>query len=141
MPLVIENIMNTNESTLKMFLFPCSFCICTNKITKKKKQKANPNLNFCYFPYQTDTIPPTIACIDDVFETVSPGVFSKPVSWTEPTATDNSGGTIFLISRSHAPGSPFNIGSTQVTYIFSDESGNTANCTFTITITEGKFDN
>ena len=45
-------------------------------------------------------------------------------SWAESTATDNSG-SVSLSSRSHAPGSVFSTGSTQVTCVFTDPaSGN-----------------
>lgn len=58
------------------------------------------------------------------------------VSFQEPTATDNSG-TVVLVSRSHAPGSIFHIGTTEVTYIFRDLNGNTGSCTFTVTVLRG----
>lgn len=58
--------------------------------------------------------------------------------FAEPTSTDNSG-VVSLQQRSHAPGSFFMIGATVVTYIFVDAAGNTAECTFTITVVEGKY--
>ena len=85
-----------------------------------------------------DTIPPTIACINDVVDTVNTGVTGTIVTWTEPTATDNSG-TATLSSRTHAPGTFFLVGTTDVTYTFVDSSGNSATCTFTVTVIECKF--
>lgn len=58
------------------------------------------------------------------------------VTWTEPTATDVSD-TQTLQSRSHAPSSFFLVGDTVVTYTFVDASGNTAVCSFTISIIPG----
>ncbi len=55
------------------------------------------------------------------------------VTWTEPTATDNSG-TQPSFTQSHQSGDIFIVGTTQVRYIFSDVSGNQAVCTFTVTI-------
>ena len=66
------------------------------------------------------------------------GIGGSQVSWSEPTATDNSG-IVSLQSRTHAPGQFFVVGSTPVTYTFVDGSGNTARCTFTVIVTEGKY--
>ncbi len=80
-----------------------------------------------------DTIPPVIRnCPSDKTETTSTGV--AQVTWTEPSATDNSG-IEPIVSRSHAPGSSFFVGTTTVvTYTFSDLSGNTARCTFNVIV-------
>ena len=55
------------------------------------------------------------------------------VMWTEPTATDNSGMTP-TVTQSHQPGDSFLVGTTQVTYTFTDIAGNEAMCSFTVTI-------
>ncbi|XP_071824327.1 uncharacterized protein [Apostichopus japonicus] len=80
-----------------------------------------------------DVIPPRVACVQDILETVPLESLGTTVFWTEPTATDESG-AVSLQQRSHAPGSFFSVGSTTVTYIFVDASGNTADCIFTITV-------
>ena len=56
------------------------------------------------------------------------------VSWEEPSATDSSGNPQRI--RSHSPGTRFPIGETTVRYTFTDTSGNSATCTFTITVRE-----
>ena len=60
------------------------------------------------------------------------GTQSRSVTWIEPTAFDNSGRQP-TISRSHQPGQNFPVGISQVTYTFTDSSGNEAQCSFTIT--------
>ncbi|XP_038068995.1 mucin-17-like isoform X23 [Patiria miniata] len=52
-------------------------------------------------------------------------------SWTEPTATDNSG-QVPSVDRSHEPGAVFTEDSTMVTYTFTDAMGNQANCVFLV---------
>ncbi|XP_072013269.1 uncharacterized protein [Amphiura filiformis] len=85
---------------------------------------------------EIDEIPPqVIGCPPDIEDTVDLGQVGKTVSWTEPSSRDNSG-TSSMTSRSHRPGAFFTIGVTEVTYVFSDPSGNTADCSFTITIIE-----
>ncbi|PIK56482.1 putative hyalin [Apostichopus japonicus] len=86
---------------------------------------------------EVDDTPPDVTCIQDITRTVTIDSTGTTVFWTEPTATDNSG-VVSLQSRSHAPGEFFSPGTTQVTYIFVDPSGQTAFCTFTVTVTPAK---
>ena len=58
------------------------------------------------------------------------------VSWTAPTATDTNGVTL---TSSHNPGDTFPIGNTPVTYTATDEAGNTAQISFTVSIILGTF--
>ncbi|XP_071945838.1 uncharacterized protein [Antedon mediterranea] len=93
------------------------------------------NLALCTFTVTIiDTYAPDI--IGCPLSFISPTGVTEPdgvTTWTEPTATDNSG-TVPIRSRSHAPGSTFDLGETTVTYTFTDFSGNVASCTFTVTI-------
>ena len=89
---------------------------------------------FCILATPIDTIPPFVrGCPDDIRITASAGVNSALVVWTEPTATDSSGNTP-TVRRTHAPNSDFPVGTTIVTYIFTDGSDNTARCTFDVTV-------
>ncbi|HQV51459.1 MAG: HYR domain-containing protein [Flavobacteriales bacterium] len=57
---------------------------------------------------------------------------NETATWTAPTFSDNcTGGSI---STSHAPGSTFSVGTTTVTYTAIDATGNTAMCSFDITV-------
>ena len=56
------------------------------------------------------------------------------VSWTPPTASDNSGEAVTLTSD-HSPGDTFTIGTTTVTYASADSYGNTATSTFNVVVT------
>ena len=60
------------------------------------------------------------------------GTNSRVVTWTEPTATDDSGVTPTVV-QSHSSGDMFPVGTTQVMYTFTDAAGNMAMCTFSIT--------
>ena len=55
------------------------------------------------------------------------------VTWTDPTATDNSGITP-TVTQTHQSGDSFNVGTTMVTYTFTDMAGNQATCTFSVSI-------
>ena len=61
------------------------------------------------------------------------------VSWTPPTASDNSGEAVTLTSD-YSPGDTFPIGTTTVTYTATDAYGNTATSSFDVIVT-GKYVN
>ena len=61
------------------------------------------------------------------------GQATATVTWTPATATDNSGDTPTL-AVTHNPGDSFPIGTTLVTYTFTDASSNSAVCTFSVTV-------
>lgn len=58
--------------------------------------------------------------------------------FSEPTAFDAIG-TASLVTSSASSGDFFLVGSTEVTYIFRDDSGNMATCNFNIVVVEGKL--
>ena len=85
-----------------------------------------------YF-YVADTESPRIRNIPiDIAQNTDPGLATAVVSWTPPTAIDNSGSQTLV--PSHTPGDSFNIGNTTVTYTSTDQSANTEVKTFTVTI-------
>ncbi|XP_070570885.1 uncharacterized protein [Ptychodera flava] len=56
----------------------------------------------------------------------------KSVTWEEPIAQDNSKEVI--IDKTSAPGDCFAKDTTEVTYVFYDQSANQANCSFNVTV-------
>ena len=62
----------------------------------------------------------------------------QTATWTEPTATDNCTPSASLVrTRSHAPGATFPVGTTAVTYTFTDAAGNVSlACTFNVVVTD-----
>ena len=54
------------------------------------------------------------------------------VSWVPPSYSDNCSGTI--LSSTKSPGNTFNTGTTLVTYTATDAAGNTATCSFNVTV-------
>lgn len=55
------------------------------------------------------------------------------VIWIAPSATDNCGGV--TLTSTHNSGDTFPLGTTTVVYTATDDAGNTAQCTFDITVT------
>ncbi len=80
-----------------------------------------------------DKTPPVIAgCPANITATAAAGATGAPATWTAPTATDNC--SLQSLTASAQPGSTFNIGTTTVTYTAKDVAGNTATCTFSVTV-------
>ena len=63
-----------------------------------------------------------------------PGSPNGTVSWTPPTASDNSGDEVTLTSD-YSPGDAFPIGTTAVTYTAMDAYGNSATSSFNVVVT------
>ena len=81
----------------------------------------------------TDNEKPVISnCPADVMVNTTSGQSYAPATWTEPTATDNSGSVTLTSNKNN--GDNFNIGTTQVTYIAADEAGNTRFCRFDVIV-------
>ena len=84
-----------------------------------------------------DVIPPVVTCPADIVRIVELGTSRIIVTFDLPQATDNSG-NVFESARSQSPGDEFAVGNTVVTYTFSDAAGNTASCSFTVSVISGK---
>ena len=76
---------------------------------------------------------PTGAVVTATAECTTTGTI---VTYTDPTASDNSG-QAFISSRTHNSGQFFPIGTTTVTYTFEDRSQNSVPYTFNVVVQEG----
>ena len=91
-------------------------------------------MNHTSLVVSVDNENPVIAgCPTDQSFDTDAGVATATVSWTEPTAEDNSGTQ--SLTSTHLPGATFSIGTTAVTYTSEDDAGNTDTCTFNVIIT------
>jgi len=68
----------------------------------------------------------------------SPGDCLVSVSWTEPTAMDIN--TPVTVSKSHLPGDDFPVGTTTVTYTFTNALSQSSTCSFDVTVEYRFFD-
>ena len=87
-----------------------------------------------FSPDSADTSAPVFTyCPEDIVAFAAEGTTSTSVSWSEPTAVDNSGSVFY--GKTHTSGDQFPLGSTTVVYLARDPSTNTASCTFTVAVT------
>ncbi|MEM7186193.1 MAG: HYR domain-containing protein [Bacteroidota bacterium] len=84
-----------------------------------------------------DDIDPMIACPADVAVDTDPGLCSAMVTFPDAIALDNC--TVTVAQTGGLPsGSAFPVGVNVVEFTATDSSGNTAVCTFTITVTDNE---
>ena len=80
-----------------------------------------------------DTQPPVISCpANIVLEPTCPT--GAVATYTTPVGTDNCPGAVTTRTAGLASGSVFSIGTTTVTYTVNDAHGNSASCSFTVTV-------
>ncbi len=94
--------------------------------------------NYDLFNVTADDTPPVITgCPVNDTSRLAPGSSSTTFSWKEPTVFDNDG--ILSVINSHNQSDLFYAGETVVTYVATDNSFNTATCSFTLTV-QGDFE-
>lgn len=80
-------------------------------------------------------LPPQFSfCPSNISVTAPADTCTFPIYWDEPVAVDSCSQGGILLSGDFAPGDPFSIGVTTVTYEASDASGNISTCSFTVEI-------
>lgn len=95
-------------------------------------------IQVCIFFFSVDSDPPVITvCPNDITQTVLTGEQGGIVNFPEPIATDNSGIVFVSNDPQFYSGFYFPLGTTTVTYVFSDNVPLTAVCSFTVTINTG----
>jgi uncharacterized repeat protein (TIGR01451 family) len=111
---------------------------CANKgantVTLTVKDAAN-NTSTCLATVTVvDTTPPSITCQADIIADFDSAVNGAVVTYTTPVGTDNCSGATTTQIAGLASGSTFPAGSTTNTFRVTDTSGNTAQCSFKVTV-------
>ncbi|HLP12161.1 MAG TPA: DUF2341 domain-containing protein [Flavobacteriales bacterium] len=99
---------------------------------------ANGNSSLCSFTVTVidDQTPVFVSCPANIVANAGFGICNAIVSWPAPVAGDNCSGTSLLQTSGPVSGSSFPIGVTTIAYTATDASGNTAVCTFTVTVVD-----
>ncbi len=95
--------------------------------------EAGPSCNFTITV--NDTQPPTITCPANIIRPTDPGLCSAVVTYPTPTVSDNCP-NVGAPNCAPPSGSIFPKGVTTVNCSVADASGNTANCSFIITVND-----
>ena len=78
-------------------------------------------------------MPTFTGCPSEILVNTTANSLTGVATWTEPSATDNSGAVDSLVGD-YSPGDTFSVGTTLVTYTAMDIYGNVATCTFNVTV-------
>ncbi|MBK8643244.1 MAG: HYR domain-containing protein [Saprospiraceae bacterium] len=112
--------------------FPVGVTTNTFKVTD-----ASGNTATCSFTVTVnDTQLPVISCPANIAKNNDPGLCSALVNYTAPTGTDNCPGANTIQTAGLASASYFPVGVTTNTFKVTDASGNTATCSFTVTVSD-----
>ncbi|MBX7093572.1 MAG: HYR domain-containing protein [Flavobacteriales bacterium] len=82
-------------------------------------------------------LPVFTSCPSNITQNAVAGTCAATVSWTTPVATDNCSATVTQTSGAIS-GSSFSVGTSTVTYTATDPAGNTATCSFTVTVVDAQ---
>jgi len=98
---------------------------------------ASGNTAQCTFTITiVEDVPPEITCPTDINIDSDPGNCGATVNYTEPEGTDNCGGATTSLTAGLPSGSEFPVGTTTVSFEVTDISGNTASCSFDVTVSD-----
>lgn len=86
-----------------------------------------------------DNTNPTITCSSNITVFNDPGICDAVVDYPPSVALDNCSGAITTQIAGFDTGSNFPIGTTTNTFLVTDKSGNSATCSFTITVLNGSI--
>lgn len=89
----------------------------------------------------SDNENPAITCPSNISVNNDPGNCSAIVQFNVPAGTDNCPGANTTLTAGQAPGSAFNVGTVSNSYTVTDAAGNTASCSFTVTVTDNENPN
>ena len=96
----------------------------------------NDNTASCSFTVTVeDTEDPTIECPDDIVVPLKPLECEAEIVF-DATAADNCPGVTYEVSTDLESGDLFPIGVNEVVFVATDNAGNTASCSFTVTIVD-----
>ncbi len=81
---------------------------------------------------------PAITCPGNITQDNDPGICGAVITYTAPVGTDNCSGSTTVQTAGLASGATFPVGTTTNTFVVTDASGNTATCSFDITINDNE---
>lgn len=100
---------------------------------------ASGNTAICSFDVTiTEDVDPEITCPGDIVVDNDPGECGAVVTYSPPVGTDNCPSPITSLISGLGSGATFPIGTTTETYEVTDASGNTADCSFTVTVIDAE---
>lgn len=132
---------NCGSSSLSLISGPTSgsaFSVGATTVTYRATDGAGNIANCSFTVTVTDTQNPQITCPGNSSINASPGLCSATTTYSTPSATDNCSGVTVTRTAGPASGGTFAVGATTVTHQATDASGNTASCSFVVTVVDNQ---
>ena len=85
-----------------------------------------------FFSFTDVSAPVFSNCPSNIVATADRGTISTQVTWSSPSATDNSGLILNITHYGKQPGDLFLAGEHNIRYLASDQTGNVAECKFKV---------
>ncbi len=79
---------------------------------------------------------PMIVCLGNITQDNDAGICGAVITYTTPVGTDNCTGATTAQTAGFVSGSVFPVGTTTNTFVVTDASGNTATCSFDVTVND-----
>ncbi len=115
--------------------FPLGATTCTFVVTD-----AAGNTASCSFTATViDNEAPTLSCPGNLPLSTDPGACTATGNYSNPAGSDNCVGGTFAQTSGQASGSSFPIGTTTNAFLVTDGSGNTATCSFVVTVADNEL--
>src|SRR4030095_12187815 len=86
----------------------------------------------------TDAQAAVIVCPADITQNTDSDACAATVNYTAPVGTDNCAGANSVQTAGLASGALFPVGVTTTTFVVTDAAGNTATCSFTVTVSDAQ---
>jgi|GEM_PF-6422503 len=144
MVLFHRNSDDTGDDRRVMFAFgTMSTCtptaeICDNGVDDDCDGNADCADSDCGCNVTCDNTNPTITCPANITVNNEPGTCGAVVNYIAPVGTDNCSGATTTRTAGLGSGATFPVGTTTETYTVTDAAGNTAECSFTVTVVDNE---
>lgn len=115
-------------------IFNVGTTVVTYTVTDASGNTATCN----YSVLVADTIAPAITCVPNITHNTDPNICGAVITYNAPTSTDNCAVQSTIQTAGLASGAVFPLGVTTNTFVVTDAAGNTATCSFNVTINDAQ---
>ncbi len=135
-PLGTDNCSGVTTARTAGLASGATFPVGVNTVTYTATDAAGNTASCSFIITVVDNIPPTISCPANITVNAAAGTCGQAVTYTAPVGTDNCSGVTTARTAGLASGATFPVGVNTVTYTATDVAGNTASCSFTVTVND-----
>jgi hypothetical protein len=114
------------------------FNVGTTSVTYTVTDASGNTATCNYSVLVADTIAPAITCVQNITRNTDPNICGAVIAYNAPASTDNCAVQSTVQIAGLASGAVFPLGVTTNTFVVTDVAGNTATCSFNVTILDAQ---